>query len=186
LNFLAHIALSGDDAKVQSGNFIGDFVKGSSFKQYDSRVQKGILMHREIDSFADNAWQTKEAKKFLQPSYGRYAGVACDVVFDHFLSVNWHMFYGMPLQQSIDQFHTNLWNCRFLFPERSRKLLPSLIYHGYLRSYVSLYGIQNVLRRMAMRTSLPAESVSALRDIRLHYTELNDLFLDFYPEVQSI
>lgn len=186
MNFLAHIALSGSNAKIQSGNFIGDFVKGNSYKQFDTLIQHGILMHRQIDSFADNARQSKEAKKILQSSYGRYAGVVCDVIFDHFLSTNWNVFYGTPLICFIETAHTNLWNCRYLLPERPRRLLPSLIYNGYLKSYISLYGIQKVLHKMTLRTSLPPESTSALQEIRWHYNELNDLFLDFYPEIRAL
>ncbi len=34
MNYLAHIFLSGSNRKVQLGNFVGDAVKGSSYKNY--------------------------------------------------------------------------------------------------------------------------------------------------------
>ena len=34
MNYLAHVFLSGPNRKVQLGNFVGDAVKGSSYKNY--------------------------------------------------------------------------------------------------------------------------------------------------------
>ena len=42
MNYLAHIFLSGPNRKVQLGNFVGDAVKGSSYKNYPSDIAKGI------------------------------------------------------------------------------------------------------------------------------------------------
>ena len=42
MNYLAHIFLSGSNRKVQLGNFVGDAVKGSSYKNYPPDIAKGI------------------------------------------------------------------------------------------------------------------------------------------------
>ena len=36
MNYLAHIFLSGDDRRVQIGNFVGDAVKGRAYENYPS------------------------------------------------------------------------------------------------------------------------------------------------------
>jgi acyl carrier protein phosphodiesterase len=51
MNFLAHIYLSGDNDLIKIGNFMADF--GKQFKNYPVDVQKGIILHRAIDTFTD-------------------------------------------------------------------------------------------------------------------------------------
>lgn len=53
MNYLAHIFLSGSNRKVQLGNFVGDAVKGSSYKNYPPDIAKGIQLHRAIDDYTD-------------------------------------------------------------------------------------------------------------------------------------
>ncbi len=53
MNFLAHIYLSGEEEGVIIGNFIADGIKGKKYKNYPLSIQKGILLHRGIDSFTD-------------------------------------------------------------------------------------------------------------------------------------
>jgi len=185
LNFLAHIYLSGDNPKIQVGNFIGDFVKGRAYENYQADIRLGILMHRFIDSYTDNSATAKEAKKVFEPLYGRFSGIVSDVVLDHFLSINWHLYSQVPLRSYIHEVHRNLWNYRFLLPPRGKKLLPSLIYRGYLLQYVSLHGIENVLSRMALRTVLPDWSAGGVKIIRENYLELNNIFLDFMNELRT-
>ncbi|HPX06218.1 MAG TPA: ACP phosphodiesterase, partial [Tenuifilaceae bacterium] len=98
MNFLAHLYLSGDNVHVRLGNFIGDHVKGKAFTHYPPDVQKGILMHRAIDSFTDNHLATAESKRLLRSGYGKYAGVVVDVFYDHLLASNWSNFSPFPLR----------------------------------------------------------------------------------------
>ena len=53
MNYLAHIYLSGNDPDLIFGNFIADAVPGKQYKNYSNRIQEGIILHREIDSFTD-------------------------------------------------------------------------------------------------------------------------------------
>ena len=41
MNYLAHIFLSGPNRKVQLGNFVGDAVKGSSYKKLSAGYSQG-------------------------------------------------------------------------------------------------------------------------------------------------
>ena len=45
MNYLAHIFLSGDNRRVQIGNFVGDAVKGRAYENYPSGFREGILLH---------------------------------------------------------------------------------------------------------------------------------------------
>ena len=54
MNYLAHLLLSGNDEDVIFGNFIGDAIKGKQYQDYSGSIQKGILLHRQIDTFTDS------------------------------------------------------------------------------------------------------------------------------------
>ena len=89
MNYLAHIYLSGDDDEdLMIGNYIGDCVKGRRISDYPFRIQCGLLLHREIDSFTDTHPVYLQSKRRFMPVAGHYAGVVCDVVYDHFLAKN--------------------------------------------------------------------------------------------------
>ena len=71
MNYLAHIFLSGSNRKVQLGNFVGDAVKGSSYKNYLPDIAKGIQLHRAIDDYTDHHPAVCEVVHRLQPEFGR-------------------------------------------------------------------------------------------------------------------
>ncbi len=75
MNYLAHLYLSGDSEEVLTGNFIGDAVKGKQYLNYKEDVQKGILLHRQIDSFTDKHPLVRMCSQYFRPNYGRYSGI---------------------------------------------------------------------------------------------------------------
>ena len=85
MNYLAHLLLSGNNEKIMVGNFVADWVKGRTFDQYPEDIQRGIVMHRAIDSFTDSHPLHKHSRSFFVPSYGHFSGIVVDVLYDHFL-----------------------------------------------------------------------------------------------------
>lgn len=63
---------------------ISDFVKGKKKFDYPQGIQRGIMLHRMIDTFTDAHETTKEAKEVFRPHYRLYSGAFVDVVYDHF------------------------------------------------------------------------------------------------------
>ncbi len=100
MNFLAHLFLSGNNAEIMVGNFIGDFVRGKNFhEQYSPSIALGIELHREIDEFTDNHSVVLESKKRLRPKYRHYSPVIIDMFYDHVLAKNWSAHSTTPLDQ---------------------------------------------------------------------------------------
>ena len=50
MNFLAHIYLSGENDLIKIGNFMADGIRGKQFEHFPLDVQKGIILHRSIDT----------------------------------------------------------------------------------------------------------------------------------------
>ena len=71
MNYLAHIFLSGDNRKIQIGNFVGDAVKGHAYKKFSPDFRKGILLHRAIDDYTDHHPLVREAIELSRGEFGR-------------------------------------------------------------------------------------------------------------------
>ena len=98
MNYLAHIFLSGDDRRVQIGNFVGDAVKGRAYENYPLGFREGILLHREIDDYTDHHPVVREVVDMLRGGFGRYSGVLTDIYFDHLLARSFQSYSGQSLR----------------------------------------------------------------------------------------
>ena len=79
MNYLAHIYLSGDNDLIKIGNFMADGIKGHEYEKFPEIIQKGILLHRQIDSFTDFHPVYRQSKHRLHNIYGHYSGVIMDM-----------------------------------------------------------------------------------------------------------
>ena len=123
MNYLAHIFLSGSNRKVQLGNFVGDAVKGSSYKNYPPDIAKGIQLHRAIDDYTDHHPAVCEVVHRLQPEFGRYSGVLLDIYFDYLLASRFESFSGVSLRRYTRTFYLSLLiNYRYL-PVRFKRFI---------------------------------------------------------------
>lgn len=87
MNYLAHAYLNGQrNNDVLMGNMMGDFVKGSQYKNFTEEIQEGILLHRQIDVFTDQHPAVKEAKKLFRKDHRLFSGILTDTLFDYFLA----------------------------------------------------------------------------------------------------
>ena len=119
MNFLAHIYLSGDDDMITIGNFMADGIKGKKYLKYPEGIQKGILIHRWIDSYTDSHTITKQSTKRLHAKYGHYSGVIVDILYDHFLAKNWHQYHEQSLETYVDDFYELLKTHHHLLTSRT-------------------------------------------------------------------
>jgi hypothetical protein len=78
MNYLAHAYLSFGIPAITVGNLISDFVKGKQKLSYPPEIQRGIVLHRAIDSFTDTHPVTRQAKVYFKEPYGGYAGPLVD------------------------------------------------------------------------------------------------------------
>ncbi len=87
MNFLAHawLAQPGDDGFLY-GNLIADGVKGSDLSGWSPSVAGGIRHHRRVDAWVDQHSSVLLAKRRAPKTQRRYAGIALDIVWDHFIA----------------------------------------------------------------------------------------------------
>src|SRR5579863_3534628 len=132
MNFLAHLYLAGNDEGLLVGNFIADAVKGDKYKTFPENILKGILMHREIDSFSDNNPVYLQSVHRLQPTYGKYSGVITDMFYDHFLAINWDTYSTISLKEFCMKTYETLSLYKGSMPEESEIILGYMTKHDWL------------------------------------------------------
>ncbi|GAB1857934.1 acyl carrier protein phosphodiesterase [Flavobacteriaceae bacterium MHTCC 0001] len=183
MNYLAHIYLSGNDNLITIGNFIADGIKGSNYKTYNKHVQIGILLHRHIDSFTDSHITVKQSTKRLHEKYSHYSGIIVDILYDHFLAKNWHVYSEIPLNEYVEEFYTTLENNFDILPLRIQKMMPYMVTDNWLLSYASIDGISRVLDGMNKRTQYRSGMDNAINDLETFYTEFEAEFTSFFEEL---
>lgn len=183
LNFLAHIYLSGDDEGLIVGNFIADMVKGKAYQNYSEPIQKGILLHRQIDYFTDNHPIFRKTKKRIQQEQGPYSGVVVDLFYDHFLATEWARFSTEKLEAFICRnYRLMIKNYRKL-PRRAQYILPFMIRQNWLLNYGKLDPLTLIFDRMDKRTNYQSGMKTGVKTLQKYYPEVQNDFLAFMPEV---
>ncbi len=185
MNYLAHLYLSGENDSIKIGNFIADSIKGKKYKLYPENIQKGILLHRQIDSFTDNDDIVKQSKKRLNKRYGHYKGVIIDILYDHFLAKNWLKYATTSLHIFTQSFYNTLQNNYDILPDRVQFLMPYLVKDDWLVSYATLEGIEKVLIGMNKRTQEKAQMHLAINDLKENYNDFENDFTLFFEKLRT-
>jgi len=183
MNFLAHIYLSGNDTDVIIGNFIADGIKGKKYKNFSTRIQKGILLHREIDTFTDAHPIVRQSTKRLHQNYGHYSGIIVDILYDHFLAKNWSRYSDVPLEEYVENFYQLLRDSFEILPTRIQKMMPYMIADNWLLSYATIEGISKILAQMNYRTKNQSKMNLAVVELEEYYEEFEAEFTAFFDEL---
>ena len=184
MNFLAHIFLSNNNDSITIGNFIADGIRGKHYKKYPIDIQKGILLHRQIDTFTDAHPTVRKSTKRLHENYSHYSGVIVDILYDHFLAKNWTQYSNIPLPEYIESFYGLLEDNFETLPVRIQKMMPHMIADNWLLSYAKIEGIQNVLNGMNRRTQNKSGMHTATLELKEFYTEFEEEFTSFFEELR--
>ncbi|MCF6349154.1 MAG: acyl carrier protein phosphodiesterase [Flavobacteriaceae bacterium] len=183
MNFLAHIYLSGDNNNLKIGNFIADNIKGNKYKHLPQEIQKGISLHREIDSFTDSNDIVRRSKRRLHERYKHYDGVIIDILYDHYLAKNWSDYSQIPLNEYVQNFYNLLESNYDLLPEKIQHFLPYMISGNWLYNYRTIEGIEKVLQGMDRRTKNKSQMYLAIEDLKLHHDDFEIDFTQFFKEL---
>jgi acyl carrier protein phosphodiesterase len=183
MNFLAHLYLSPNNKHIMLGNFIADHVRGNKFKHLPEDIQKGIYLHRKIDTFTDSNEIVRISKRRLHERYGHYDGVIIDIFYDHFLAKNWNEYSQIPLDIYTNSIYKYFQSQIEILPEKTKELLPFMIQYNWLYNYQFIEGIQSVMNGMNRRTKGKSQMNLAVEDLELYYSEFENDFQKFMLEL---
>ena len=185
MNFLAHIYLSGDNDLIKIGNFMADGIRGKHFENYPLEIQKGIILHRAIDTFTDAHPVFRQSTKRLHENYHHYAGVIVDVFYDHFLAKNWNTYSDEKLEDFVSRFYQSLQDNHIILSERTKGMMPYMIEHNWLVSYRTVEGINRILTQMDHRTKNESKMRFATNELSEFYIEFEKEFTEFFKELNA-
>lgn len=183
MNFLAHIYLSGNNELVKIGNFMADGIRGKEYENYPPEVQKGIMLHRAIDTFTDAHPIFRRGTRRLHANYHHYSGVILDLFYDHFLAKNWERYSSQPLADYVQSFYDSLDRNFGILSEKTRHLLPIMKQHNWLVSYATVDGLSRILSNMDRRTGNESKMSLATAELLQFYNEYEVEFTDFFQEL---
>ena len=183
MNFLAHLYLSFDNKELMIGNFIADAIRGNKFNSFSSEIQKGIILHRNIDTFTDEHPIVRKSKRRLHERYRHYDGVIIDMFFDHFLAKNWKEYSNIPLIVYSESFYKLLHKNYPILPPKTQEMLPYIEKYNWLYNYQFMKGMQSVLEGMNKRTKLKSQMNMAINDLEVKYEEFEQDFRLFFDDL---
>ena len=182
MNFLAHIYLSGLNERIQIGNFMGDGMRGTDYKNFHTDIQIGVLLHRSIDNFTDFHPVFRESKHRFAIEFNHFSGIITDMVYDHFLAKDWEIYHHESLKAFVQRFYKSLTSHQEELNLKTKQLLPYLVKQNWLERYGNLTDLEQILGQMDQRFPLKSNMKKAVdymyNDYELYQREFHLFFKD--------
>lgn len=181
MNLLAHFYLAELTGTSAAGQLLGDMVKGRLDGREPPAIERGIRLHRAIDSFTDKHWVTTDLRRRFRPPLRRYGGILVDIGFDHCLARNWAGYSDAPLPDFARQVVTRArqeWPATAHAPAR-----PPLELMQILVDYQRPAGLQRALDSVDLRLRHNSPLPEALPPLLDQYERLDAGFRTFFPQL---
>lgn len=186
MNYLAHFLLSYPTPSLITGNFLADHIKGNKYLNYPESIQKGIIMHRQIDSFTDAHQIVKQSTARIRKEQGKFSPVVIDMFYDHFLASQWESYH---TQQNLEAFSLKVYaildDAYEYFPEKVKAFYPYMKNGNWLLRYASIQGVCSSLKGLYKRTGGISNMDKAEEVLLANYQLLKEDFNTFFPLVQK-
>jgi len=186
MNYLAHILLSHPHDLEMLGNFLGDFVRNKDLEKMPETVQQGVRLHWKIDEFTDDHPSVKKTVEILKPALGRYASVASDILYDHFLCLNWEEYCDIDLREFCDHFYFILNKKEKLLPEKLKIRKNTMIRYDFLMSTADEFRLLKTMEHMERRTSFKSNFTATLDVLRENKVELEGQFRELFGDLKLV
>lgn len=168
---------------MRVGGFIADFVKGSQFKKYPSKIGQGIVLHRKIDTFTDNHPIVRELISNMKPVFGRYSAIVLDMYFDYFLATNFKRYSEIRLWYFSVGFSITALLHYYYLPQRVKRFILHFAFSNRLYNYSKIEGLNESLYIMSIYKITTLEPEKCMDYLQTNKTELENSFLLFFDEL---
>ena len=185
MNYLAHSYLSYQKPELIIGNFIADSMQGNNFEGLTEGIIHGIRLHRKIDVFTDTHPIYLTSKHRFSKEFDKYSGVLMDIIYDHFLAKNFHLYSGQTLQEHASFIYQLLENNFKYLPEPAKRFYGYMTERNILFHYSSIDGIETVLTHLSQRIRNRFELQKAIPILEKEYKEIEEEFFLFFDDLQA-
>ncbi len=186
MNFLAHFHLAWPDEGLVAGALEGDFHKGAVTADMEPGVAAGIRLHRSIDAFTDSHPLIAQLRERFPQHLRRYAGILIDLSFDHYLSLHWHRYSALPLEDFSTGVHAVLERRREHLSRGSRRMQAVLQRHDVLIRYRDWSMVVATAERVGERFSRGNPLLDIDRELTPLKGAVETAFTAFYPELMRL
>lgn len=185
MNYLAHFHLSNNQTNLIIGNYIADDIRGKAYLKYPTEIQKGILLHRNIDEFTDSHHSVINSKKLIRPSQSKYSPVVIDIFYDYFLAKDWKAYSDDQLLSFTTNIYATLFKNITKLPLKSQTRLPFMAKSNWLYNYRKIEGIEKTLNGLSKRAKFENNMQQGHLILKEKETELQHDFDIFYQELEA-
>lgn len=186
MNYLGHIYFSNNNLRLAKANLFGDSVKGTHLEKYPDFVQQGIRLHREIDNYIDHHPKVMELIRIIRPDLPKIASVAVDLYFDHLLAKNWKDWHTTPLQEFLDDVHSNLQKLdREVYTDDFNFFIGRLCELKWMNAYSSEYGLDKMCNGVSRRISFDNELKNGLAVFHKYETKIVTAFNEYMTDANE-
>ncbi|MGO4893010.1 ACP phosphodiesterase [Flavobacterium sp. W21_SRS_FM6] len=184
MNYIAHIHIANHTQTSLLGNFLGDFVKGSSLIHLPRELAIGVQLHRKVDSFTDNHELVKNLRKMFPSELRRVAGIIIDITFDYLLMQQWDGLTLQTKEQVLTRFYHQLSVFDGIDTHHFKRLSHSLVTDRWLLEYqqadTCLRAMKSIERRLNNKIIF---ADTAYVFFLANLPEFETTFTAFYPEL---
>ena len=184
MNFLAHSYLSFSEEQLV-GNMIADFVKNRDVARLPESIQKGIKLHRAIDTFTDAHPLIHEAKAPFRPLVRLYSGAFVDVAFDYFLANDTAKNSQREWQEHSQRVYAVLRRYEEFLPEVFKKVLDKMQQDDWLYNYRNEWGIEYSFRNVVNKAQFLDKTTNIFPAFLANKDFLREKYEIFFPEIKS-
>jgi len=184
MNFLAHSYLSFSEEQLV-GNMIADFVKNRDVARLPESIQKGIKLHRAIDTFTDAHPLIHEAKAPFRPLVRLYSGAFVDVAFDYFLANDTAENSQREWQEHSRKVYAVLRRYEEFLPEVFKKVLDKMQQDDWLYNYRNEWGIDYSFRNVVNKAQFLDKTTNVFPAFLANKDFLREKYEIFFPEIKS-
>ncbi len=184
MNFLAHSYLSFSEGQLV-GNMIADFVKNRDVARLPESIQKGIKLHRAIDTFTDAHPLIHEAKAPFRPLVRLYSGAFVDVAFDYFLANDTTENSQREWQEHSQRVYAVLRRYEEFLPEVFKKVLDKMQQDDWLYNYRNEWGIEYSFRNVVNKAQFLDKTTNVFPTFLANKDFLREKYEIFFPEIKS-
>ena len=184
MNFLAHSYLSFSEEQLV-GNMIADFVKNRDVARLPESIQKGIKLHRAIDTFTDAHPLIHEAKAPFRRLVRLYSGAFVDVAFDYFLANDTAENSQREWQEHSQRVYAVLRRYEEFLPEVFKKVLDKMQQDDWLYNYRNEWGIEYSFRNVVNKAQFLDKTTNVFPAFLANKDFLREKYEIFFPEIKS-
>lgn len=182
MNYLGHIYFSFDQTDLAVANLFGDFVKGNKYLEYPGSIQKGVLLHRQIDTYIDNHPKVKTLTKKLYLELPKVAPISIDIYFDYLLAKNWRQFHSLEYNAILIQFYSKIKYIDSNYPDSFIQFITLLRERDWLSHYPTTFGLDKMCKGVSQKLSFPNQLINGLTVFKKNELEITTVFYEYMQD----